>query len=153
MFRLRVVVLVNQMKKRKQTTLPVLIACLSIVWITACSNNDDDDNNNDYDPPGNRESCAVERALWKQLGKEAFDEFTKDELATVTCLTVDSNFPGRLCDHETTLLAACINLTELELTFLGVSDLIWLAGLIQLTKLDLSQTGRNLRPPSVDGIT
>ena len=124
-----------------------VIACVLIVLLLACS-----DDEIDFDSPLNyysRETSAVERALWLELGKETYSEFTDEELATVNRLKVDYSFPYRILDRELMLLSRCINLTELELHSTGITHIKWVAKLTKLTKLILpSYEISDLRPLS-----
>lgn len=123
-----------------------VIACVLIVLFLACGDDEIDFDSLSY---YSRETSAVERALWLELGKEIYSEFTDEELATVNRLKVDYSFPYRILDRELMLLARCINLTELELHSTGITHLKWVAKLTKLTKLILpSYEISDLRPLS-----
>ena len=129
-----------------------LLGWLAAVWIVACGqdsaeppspapvdslNNEDDS----YD-----EFMPVEVAIWKVLGKLPSDA-TKAELATVTHLprvSPSTGFSaGFLEQYEIDLLAACVNLVELEIVALSLSNeqLRVLAGLTKLESLKLRGNG------------
>ena len=125
------------MKIPRLLSMIALTGCLLIALFSACDDDDDDNNNIQYDEGD--ESSAVERALWKALGKEVFSQITREELATVTRLEDISGFSRRILPHELELLAACVNLVELEIEVMQVSNaqLRVLAGLTQLQSLKL----------------
>ena len=114
----------------------ILLGCLTVVWIVACDKNAvDTPSPNPYYEEG-YESGAVHRALWEALG--GFQAFTKEKLATVTRLEV-RGFPLELWPGELELLAACVNLVELDLEVMQLSNeqLAALAGLTKLESLKL----------------
>ena len=115
-----------------------LLGCLAAVWIVACGQEtvappspDPEDDINHY-----RDFPFV-RAAWRALGKNPL-KATKAELETVTRLQGSRNF-GRISQREIDLLAACVNLVELEIAGVNLSSeqLTALAGLTKLESLDL----------------
>lgn len=113
----------------------MLTGCLFIMLVAACGDDTRFSNVSDDDDKDIVEATAVELALIKALGKE---DFTKDNLATLTRLTVSGGFPGFLIDYDFTLLADCINLMELELSQINIKDLSPLTEFTRLTTLNLS---------------
>ena len=115
-----------------------LLGCLAAVWVVACgedtvvppSPDPEDDIHNYRDFP-------LVVAVWKRLGKNPL-KATKAELATVTRLQGRRNF-GVISQREIDLLAACVNLVELEIAGVNLSSeqLAALAGLTKLESLDL----------------
>ncbi len=125
-----------------------LLGWLAAVWIVACgqdsaeppslapvdSLNNEDDTDDEFAP--------VVVAIWKVLGKNPF-KATKAEFATVTHLprvSPSTGFSaGFLVQEELDLLAACVNLVELEIVALSLSNeqLAVLAGLTKLESLKL----------------
>ena len=121
-----------------------LLGCLVTVWIVACgqdtaeppSPDPVDLLNNEYDIV---EQGAVERTLWKVLNKAPYSKFTDAELATVTHLPQIRGFPNKLWPGELDLLIACVNLVELDIEIMSLSNehLAALAGLSKLESLKL----------------
>ena len=135
-------------------TIIILICCLLMVWFLACGEDSNlpqptvDADNNDI-----VELSAIERALSKVLGKPS-TEITKEDLATVTHLTVlywDTHYGG-LLPLKLTELEDCINLTTLNLFGNTISDLNPLVGLTKLTNLNLGLTSISDLSPLV-GLT
>lgn len=129
-----------------------LLGCLAAVWLVACSqdtveppspdpldslNNEGEGNIIEYSP--------VEVAVWKVLGKPPSNA-TKEELATVTHLPQVTPWRGLsagfLESYELDLLAACVNLVELDIWVMGLSNeqLRVLASLTKLESLKLRAT-------------
>ena len=119
----------------------ILLGCLAAVWIVACGQDpveppspepEDSLNNVGEGHPG-----AVVTALREALGRSS--SFTKDELATVTRLQVRPLFYPFLELYELDLLTACVNLVELDIEAMSLSDeqLAVLAGLTKLESLKL----------------
>ena len=127
-----------------------LLGCLAAVWIVACGQDtaeppspDPVDSLNHLDEG---EQGPVVGALGEALGKSA--PFTKGELAMVTHLPRVSPWTGFsagfLESYELDLLAACVNLVELEIEVMQVSN-EQLAVLASLTKLEsLKLYGNNI---------
>ena len=116
--------------------------CALIALLAACGTEVDSP---PADSPHDRETGPIERTLWKVLGKETFAEFTSDELATVTHLKVTTAGSSFITEDELTLLAKCVNLTELELVLPVTMDMSALAGLHKLRRLTLGVIS-DLRP-------
>ena len=123
----------------------ILLGCLAAVWVVACGQDTaeppspdpvDSLNNEDHVEYG-----SVVRVMWKVLGKNPFDA-TKEELATVTHLRVWPVFSRFIDPDELDLLAACVNLVELEIVAMGLSN-EQLAVLASLTKLESLKLGEN----------
>ena len=123
----------------------ILLGCLAAVWIVACGQDtaeppspDPVDSLNNEGEGDIVEYGAVIRAVWKVLGKHPSDA-TKDELATVTHLPQVRGFPGAIERSEFDLLAACVNLVELDIEIMCLSNeqLCVLAGLTKLESLKL----------------
>ena len=119
----------------------ILLGCLAAVWIVACGQDtaepprpepEDSLNNVGEGHPG-----AVVTALREALGRSS--SFTKDELATVTRLQVRPLFYPFLDPYELDLLTACVNLVELDIEAMSLSDeqFAALAGLTKLESLKL----------------
>ena len=151
----------------------ILLGCLAAVWIVACgqdtveppSPDPVDALNNEYE--GDIvEQGPVQVAVWKVLGKNPYHA-TKDELATVTHLPRVSPWTGFSAGFmeqgELDLLTACVNLVELQIEIMELSNeqLCVLAGLTKLESLklhgnnitDLSPIARltNLRTLDISG--
>ena len=120
----------------------ILLGCLATVWIVACGQDTVEppvDSLNDEEVTD--EQWPVVGALWEVLGKHPGDA-TKAELATVTHLRVTpwkGLFGGSLDQYELALLMGCVNLVELDIWTMGLSDgqLAVLAGLTKLESLKL----------------
>ena len=123
----------------------ILLGCLAAVWIVACGQDTAEppspDPMNSLNNEGEGdivEYSPVEVAVWKVLGKKPSDA-TKEELATVTHLPRVAPWTGFsagfLEPYELDLLAACVNLVELEIVTMGLSN-EQLAALASLTKLE-----------------
>ena len=126
-----------------------LLGCLAAVWIVACGQDtaeppspDPVDSLNNEGEGDIVEHAPVEVAVWKVLGKHPSDA-TKDELATVTHLPQVAPWTGfsdgSIEQYELDLLAACVNLVELDIMVMQISDdhLAALAGLTKLESLKL----------------
>ena len=121
-----------------------LLGCLAAVWIFACGQDTAEPPSPDpVDSLHNEgdiiEQGAVERALWKVLNKAPYSKFTDEELARVTHLPQIRRFPFELWPGELDLLIACVNLVELEIEFMSITNeqLAALAGLTKLESLKL----------------
>ncbi len=118
----------------------ILLGCLAAVWIIACGQDTAEPPSPDpvdllnNEEAGEGHPGAVVMALEEVLGKNPINA-TKDELATVTYLRVRPVFYPFLDPHELDLLAACVNLVELEIVAMGLSN-DQLAVLASLTKLE-----------------
>ena len=130
------------------------LSCLAAVWIVACGQ-DTAEPPNTAEPPSpdpvdswyneedSDESAPVEAVLWQVLGKHPSDA-TKGELATVTHLPQVAPWRGFsggvMLQHELDLLAACVNLVELEIVAMSLSNeqLRVLGSLTKLESLKLS---------------
>ena len=123
----------------------ILLGCLAAVWIVACGQDtaeppspDPVDSLNNEGEGDIVEHAPVEVAVWKVLGKHPSDA-TKDELATVTHLPQVAPWTGfsdgSIEQYELDLLAACVNLVELDIMAMQISD-DHLAALASLTKLE-----------------
>ena len=130
------------------------LSCLAAVWIVACGQ-DTAEPPNTAEPPSpdpvdswyneedSDESAPVEAVLWQVLGKHPSDA-TKAELATVTHLPQVAPWRGFsggvMLQHELDLLAACVNLVELEIVAMSLSNeqLRVLGSLTKLESLKLS---------------
>ena len=126
----------------------ILLGCLAAVWIVACGQDTVDPLNNE----GEGHPGAIVTALEKALGKGSL--FTKAELATVTDLHVKGLYGESLDQYELDLLAACVNLVELNIRAMGLSNeqLAVLAGLTKLESLKLA--GNNITDLSpIAGLT
>ncbi len=131
-----------------KTVRTILLGCLAAVWIVACGQDtaeppspDPVDSLNNLDEGD--EHYSHERviiAVWNVLGKNPFDA-TEEELATVTHLPRVWGGAGFIDRHELDLLAACVNLVELEIVAMGLSNeqLAVLAGLTKLESLKLRE--------------
>ena len=122
-----------------------LLGCLAAVWIVACGQDtaeppspDPVDSLNNEDEGDIVEYWPVEVAVWKVLGKNPYDA-TKAELATVTRLPQVSPWmafsDGFMKQAELDLLTACVNLVELDIEGMHLSN-EQLAALASLTKLE-----------------
>ncbi len=123
------------------------LSCLAAVWIVACGQDTAEPPSPDpvdswYNEDDIVEQGAVERTLWKVLNKAPYSKFTDGELATVTHLPQIRGFPSELWSGELDLLVACVNLVELEIEFMSVSN-EHLAALAGLTKLESLKLLRN----------
>ena len=123
----------------------ILLGYLAAVWIVACGQDtaeppspDPVDSLNNENEGDIVEYSPVEVAVWKVLGKKPSDA-TKDELAMVTHLPRVSPWTGFSAgfmeQDELDLLTACINLVELEIEIMQLSN-EQLAVLASLTKLE-----------------
>jgi len=123
----------------------ILLGCLAAVWIVACGQDTAEppspDPMNSLNNEGEGdivEYSPVEVAVWKVLGKKPSDT-TKEELETVTHLPRVAPWTGFSAgfmeQDELDLLAACVNLVELEIEVMQVSN-EQLAVLASLTKLE-----------------
>lgn len=123
-----------------------LLGCLAIMSITGCGERVEDsmvdphlpDVSVDYDDWDTY--SVLERALRVALDKVPDEELTTDELATVRRLWipyVETGYGHFVGDLDLTLLARCINLTQLDLSGNRVSDISPLAGLTHLKVLHL----------------
>ena len=123
----------------------ILLGCLAAMWIVACGQDtaelpspDPADSLNHLD---GGEQGPVVGALGEALGKSS--PFTKDELAMVTHLprvALGTGFSaGFLEPYELDLLAACVNLVELQIEIMQLSNeqLVVLASLTKLESLKL----------------
>ena len=117
-----------------------LLGCLAAVWIFACGQ----DTVEPPSPDPNEELSgdhprSIDIELYKVLGKNPINA-TKAELARVTHLQLapGPHYPF-IEQHDVDLLAACVNLVELEIEFMNVSNehLAALAGLTKLESLKL----------------
>ena len=122
-----------------------LLVCLAAVWLVGCGQDtveppspDPVDSLNNEDDIDNYHHAPLIVAVWKALGKNPL-KATKAELATVTRLpqVVHSGF---ISQRGIDLLAACVNLVELEIEVMNLSNeqLAALAGLTKLKSLKLS---------------
>ena len=124
----------------------ILLGCLAAVWIVACGQDTVEPPSPDpvdsLNNAGEDHLGAVATALERALGKGSL--FTKEELATVTNLHVRGLYGGFLDQYELDLLAACVNLVELNISAMGLSNeqLAALAGLTKLESLKLA--GNNI---------
>ncbi len=135
------------MKKQRLSLIITVIGCLLILLISACvhaPNRDRDDDNTDDDSEIIYYTTALERALAKALGKAPGEEITPAELATLTHLEIPSLdrsdpdlLPIGLDKDGIALLAHCVNLKVLDLSFNRITDISSLAGLTHLTELNL----------------
>ena len=121
-----------------------LLGCLAAVWIVACGQDTVEPPSPDpVDSLHNEgdivEQGAVERTLWKVLNKAPYSKFTDQELATVTHLPKIRGFPNDLWPGELDLLIACVNLVELDIEIMHLSNehLAALGGLTKLESLKL----------------
>ena len=123
----------------------ILLGCLAAVWIVACGQDtveppspDPVDSLNNWDEG---EQGPVVGALGEALGKSS--PFTKAELATVTHLPQVAPWTGFsagfLEPYELDLLAACVNLVELDIKVMQLTDdqFAALGGLTKLESLKL----------------
>ena len=126
------------------------LSCLAAVWIVACGQ-DTAEPPNTAEPPSpdpvdswyneddidNYHHSPIVLAVWKALGKNPF-KATKAELAAVTRLSRMRRL-GIISQGGIDLLAACVNLVELEIAFISVSNeqLAVLGGLTKLESLKL----------------
>ena len=122
----------------------ILLGCLAAVWIVACGQDAAEPPSpdpNEEEGVGHPRSIDIE--LRKVLGKNPSNA-TKAELAKVTHLQL---VPGPhyafIEQYEVDLLAACVNLVELEIEGMNVSNehLAALAGLTKLESLNLLANG------------
>ena len=121
-----------------------LLGCLAAVWIVACGQHtteplssasvDSLSNEDEVDKHAAVAHSPAARAVWNVLGKNPFNA-TKDELATVTHLPKVRGGAGFIDQHEINLLAACVNLVELDIEAMSLSN-EQLAVLASLTKLE-----------------
>ena len=127
----------------------ILLGCLAAVWIVACGQDtveppspdpvdslNNEDEVNEYAAVTHH--ARVVRAVWNVLGKNPFNA-TKDELATVTHLPQVGGGAVSINQYEVDLLAACVNLVELDIEAMLLSNeqLCVLAGLTKLESLKL----------------
>ena len=121
-----------------------LLGCLAAVWIVACGQDtaeppspDPVDSWYNEDDIDNYHHSPIVLAVWKALGKNPF-KATKAELAAVTRLSRMRRL-GIISQGGIDLLAACVNLVELEIAFISVSNeqLAVLGGLTKLESLKL----------------
>ena len=122
------------------------LSCLAAVWIVACGQNTAEPPSPDpvdswYDDIDNYHHSPFVLAVWKVLGKNPL-KATKGELARVTRLPRIWRGPF-IPQRGIDLLAACVNLVELEIAFITVSNeqLAVLGGLTKLESLKLLQNG------------
>ncbi len=125
----------------------ILLGCLAAVWIVACGQDTAEPPSPDpADSPNNEEHVeygSVIIALWNVLGKHPSDA-TKDELEAVTHLQVRPLFYPFIDPHELDSLAACVNLVELEIVAMGLSNEQFVV-FASLTKLEsLKLRGNNI---------
>ena len=122
----------------------ILLGCLAAVWIVACGQDtaeppspDPVDSWYNEDDIDNYHHSPFVVAVWKALGKNPL-KATKAELATVTRLPRIRR-GGFIPQRGIDLLAACVNLVELEIAFISVSNeqLAVLGGLTKLESLKL----------------
>lgn len=122
-----------------------LLGCLAAVWIVACGQDtaeppspDPVDSWYNEDDIDNYHHERLVVALWKALGKNPF-KATKAELATVTYLQPVRAGSGFIRQNEIDLLAACVNLVELDIVAMHLTNekLAALAGLTKLESLKL----------------
>ena len=124
----------------------ILLGCLASVWIVACGQDAAETPSHDPVDSLNNEEVgeghpgAVDTALEEVLGKNPINA-TKDELARVTHLQVTgwlAYYPF-IEQYELDLLAACVNLVELDIKTMHLSNehLCVLAGLTKLESLKL----------------
>ena len=120
------------------------LSCLAAVWIVACGQDtaeppspDPVDSWYNEDDIDNYHHSAAVVAVWKALGRNPF-KATKAELATVTRLP-RMRITGFISQRGIDLLAACVNLVELEIAFISVSNehLAVVGGLTKLESLKL----------------
>ena len=121
-----------------------LLGCLAAVWIVACGQDtaeppspDPVDSWYNEDDIDNYHHSPIVLAVWKALGKNPF-KATKAELAAVTRLSGMRRL-GIISQGGIDLLAACVNLVELEIAFIRISNeqLAVLRGLTKLESLKL----------------
>ena len=121
-----------------------LLGCLAAVWIVACGQDtaeppspDPVDSWYNEDDIDNYHHWPFVVAVWKALGKNPF-KATKAELATVTRLP-QIHLLGFISQSGIDLLAACVNLVELEIVgaYLSNEQLAALSGLTKLESLNL----------------
>ena len=121
------------------------LSCLAAVWIVACGQDtaeppspDPVDSWYNEDDIDNYHHSAAVVAVWKALGRNPF-KATKAELARVTRLP-RMRITGFISQRGIDLLAACVNLVELEIVGMTLSNeqLAALAGLTKLESLNLS---------------
>ena len=122
-----------------------LLGCLAAVWIVACGQDtaeppspDPVDSWYNEDDIDNYHHSAAVLAVWKALGRNPF-KATKAELATVTRLQEVWGGAGFIDQDEIDLLAACVNLVELDIEAMRLTDekFAALAGLTKLESLKL----------------
>ena len=123
-----------------------LLGCLAAVGIVACGQDtaeppspDPVDSWYNEDDINNYHHSAAVLAVWKALGRNPF-KATKAELATVTRLP-RMRITGFISQRGIDLLAACVNLVELEIVGMTLSNeqLAALAGLTKLESLNLHE--------------
>ena len=117
-----------------------LFGCLAVVWLVACGQDTVAPPSPDpYEELGGDHPRSIDIELYKVLGKHPMNA-TKAELARVTHLRLvpGPHFPF-IDQYEADLLAACVNLVELEIESMDVSNehLVALAGLTKLERLNL----------------
>ena len=116
----------------------ILLGCLAAVWIVACGQDTTEPPSPDpMDSLNNEETVdygSVIIALWNVLGKHPSDA-TKDELEKVTHLQVRPLFYPFIEPYELDFLVACVNLAELDIQVMHLSN-EQLAMLASLTKLE-----------------
>lgn len=117
-----------------------LLGCLAAVWIVACGQDMTEPPSpdpNEWLGEGHPRSIDIE--LYKLMRKNPINA-TKAELARVTHLQLGPgpHYPF-IEQYDVDLLAACVNLVELEIERMGVSNehLAALAGLTKLESLKL----------------
>ena len=130
------------MKKQRLSLILMCVGCLLILLISACvdapNRDSDEDNEIIY------YTTTFKRALAKALGKAPGEEITPAELATLTHLEIPSfdrfdpnSFLTGLDRDDMALLAHCVNLKVLDLSFNRITDISPLAVLPHLTELNL----------------
>lgn len=135
------------MKKQRLSCILTCIGCLLILLISACvdaPNRDTNDGNTDNDNEIIYYTTTLERALANALGKAPGEEITLAELATLTHLEISffersnsDSLPIGLDTDGIALLAHCVNLKVLDLSFNRIADISPLADLTHLTELNL----------------
>lgn len=117
-----------------------LFGCLAAVWLVACGQDSVAPPSPDpYEELGGDHPRSIDIELYKVLGKNPLNA-TEAELARVTHLQLVPGPHYSIIDqYEVDLLAACVNLVELEIESMDVSNehLVALAGLTKLERLNL----------------